>query len=98
MTEVRIYRPAKNAMQSGLANARKWVFEFEPGAAKSIDPLMGWISSTDTRGQVRIRFDSKDEAVAFAEKNGLAYRVYEPKTRRFRPKNYADIFSPDRVI
>ena len=92
MTEARIYRPARTAMQSGQANTRKWVLEFEPGAAKSIDPLMGWTGSTDTREQVHMKFDSRDEAVAFAKKNGLAFRVEEPKTRRIRPKNYADNF------
>ncbi len=92
MTEARIYRPAKTAMQSGQANTRKWVLEFEPGAAKSIDPLMGWTGSADTREQVHMKFDSKDEAVAFAKKNGLAFRVEEPKTPRIRPKNYADNF------
>ncbi len=55
MTEVRIYQPAKTAMQSGLANTRKWVLEFEPGAAKSIDPLMGWTGSADTREQLKIK-------------------------------------------
>ena len=92
MTEARIYRPAQNAMQSGRANTRKWVLEFEPAAAKIIDPLMGWTGSADTREQVHMTFDSKDMAVAFAKKNGLAFRVEEPKTRRIRPKNYADNF------
>ena len=92
MTEARIYRPAKTAMQSGQANTRKWVLEFEPAAAKIIDPLMGWTGSADTREQVHMTFDSRDEAVAFAKKNGLAFRVQEPKARRIRPKNYADNF------
>ena len=92
MTEARIYRPAQNAMQSGRANTRKWVLEFEPAAAKIIDPLMGWTGSADTREQVHMTFDSKDMAVAFAKKNGLAFRVEEPKARRIRPKNYADNF------
>ena len=68
MTEARIYQPAKTAMQSGQANTRKWVLEFEPAAAKIIDPLMGWTGSADTREQVHMKFDSKDEAVAFAKK------------------------------
>ncbi|MFQ5619884.1 MAG: ETC complex I subunit [Rhodospirillales bacterium] len=92
MTEARIYRPAKTAMQSGRAKTRKWVLEFEPAAAKIVDPLMGWTGSADTREQVHMTFDSRDEAVAFAEKNGLEFRVEEPKTRRIRPKNYADNF------
>lgn len=92
MTEVRIYRPAKTAMQSGLANTRKWMLEFEPGTAKNIESLMGWVSSEDTRGQVRLKFGTKEGAVAFAERNGLAYRVHEPKRRPVRPKSYAANF------
>ena len=95
MTEARIYRPAQNVMQSGRANTRKWVLEFEPAAAKIIDPLMGWTGSADTREQVHMTFDSKDMAVAFAKKNGLAFRVEEPKARRIRPKKYADNFRWD---
>lgn len=92
MNKVRIYKPSKTAMQSGQANTRQWLLEFEPGEQKRIEPLMGWVSSGDTQGQVKLRFDSKDEAVAFAEKNGYAYLVEEPKTRRVRPKSYAENF------
>ncbi len=92
MTEVRIYKPAKTAMQSGLRNAKRWVLEFEPEQAKETDPLMGWIGSGDTRQQVHLRFDSKEGAVAFAKENGLAARVQEPRSRRIRPKNYAENF------
>jgi len=98
MIEVCIYKPAKTAMQSGHGNTRDWVLEFEPGAPKVTDPLMGWIGSADTRGQVRLRFGGKEEAVAFANKHGLAYRVQEPRTRRIRPKSYADNFSFRRRI
>jgi hypothetical protein len=97
MTDVRIYQPAKNAMQSGRANTRKWLLEFEPAAAKEIDPLMGWTGSADTRSQVRMAFDSKEEAVAFAEKKGYFVRLHEPRTRRVRPKSYSDNFKYDRV-
>ena len=95
--DVRIYRPAKTAMQSGLGNTRKWVLEFEPGAPQVIDPLMGWTGSADTKGQVRLKFGSKTEAMAFADKHGLAYRVFEPKEPELRPKSYADNFRYDRV-
>jgi len=98
MIEVCIYKPAKTAMQSGHGNTRDWVLEFEPGAPKVTDPLMGWIGSADTRGQVKLRFGSKEEAIAFANKHGLAYRVQEPRTRRIRPKSYADNFSFRRRI
>ncbi len=93
----RIYRPARTAMQSGPGNTRNWVLEFEPAAPETIDPLMGWTGSTDTEAQVRLRFATKDEAVAFADKRGLAYRVFEPKEALSKPKSYADNFRHDRV-
>ncbi|MBC8338741.1 MAG: ETC complex I subunit [Alphaproteobacteria bacterium] len=96
MSDVRIYRPSKTAMQSGRAHVQRWVLEFEPGGPKQTDPLMGWIGSEDTRGQVRLKFDSKEAAIAFAKKNGLTARVHEPKKRRIQPKNYADNFSYHR--
>ena len=93
----RIYRPAKTAMQSASGNTRNWVLEFEPAAPETIDPLMGWIGSTDTQAQVQLRFATKDEAVAYAEKRGLAYSIFEPKEVHSRPKSYAANFRHDRV-
>ena len=96
MTEARIYQPAKTAMQSGRGNTGKWVLEFEPVEAKRPDPLMGWAGSGDMNGQVRMRFDSKESAIAFAEKKGLVFRVQEAMSRRILPKNYAAIFGYHR--
>ena len=73
--QIRIYQPAKTAMQSGLAGTLKWVMEFPPDAPRVADPLMGWTSSTDTRAQVQLTFDTKEEAVAFAEKHGLPFTI-----------------------
>ena len=97
MSQVRIFRPARTAMQSGIANTRKWVLEYEPEGAKRIDPLMGWSGSADTRQQIRLRFESKDDAVAYAKRNGMDYTVDEPHPRRVVHKNYADKFAWDRV-
>ena len=94
---VRIYRPARTAMQQGKANTRHWVVEEDQVERQSHDPLMGWISSSDTRAQVRLRFDSKEEAVAYAERHGLTYRVEEPKEATIRPKSYAANFAWTRV-
>ncbi|MFQ5985480.1 MAG: ETC complex I subunit [Alphaproteobacteria bacterium] len=94
--EARIYRPAKTAMQSGFGNTRHWVLEFEPSAASTIDPLMGWTSSADTNEQVRLRFRTKEEAIAFARKHDLAYRLDEPRAPKLRPKSYAGNFRWDR--
>ena len=95
--KVRIFQPAKTAMQSGRAGTDKWHLEYAPGSPRVADPLMGWTSSTDTRSQVRLTFDTKEEAVAFAKKHGLPYAVEVANERTFRPKSYADNFRFDRV-
>ena len=61
---VRIYQPTKTAMQSGRAGTKSWIMEIEPEARREMDPLMGWTSSRDTRGQVRLAFDSDWDAMA----------------------------------
>jgi len=93
-----IKRPAKSAMQSGLANTRNWVLEFAASSPREIEPLMGWTSSADTRRQVSLTFASKEEAIAYAERRGISYTVEEPKERQIRPKSYADNFRFDRRI
>ena len=93
-----IKRPAKSAMQSGLANTRNWVLEFAASSPREIEPLMGWTSSADTRRQVSLTFASKEEAIAYAERRGISYSVEEPKERQIRPKSYADNFRFDRRI
>lgn len=94
----RIYQPARNAMQSGTANTRRWVLEFAPEEAKRIDPLMGWTGSGDMKGQVKLRFSGKDAAVEYAARHGLAYQIVEPKLRKhvIRDKGYGSNFSHDR--
>ena len=96
----RIYQPARNVMQSGMAKTKKWVLEFEPEEARSHDPLMGWTSSSDMKSQIRLTFDSKDEAIAYAKRHGIQHRVFEPKPRAKSSKSYADNFQiwPDRVL
>ncbi len=94
--EARIYRPAKTAMQSGQANTRRWVLEYERRARRTVDRLMGWTGGGDTNQQVRLGFATKDDAVAFAERNALAYHIEEPREPRVRLKAYADNFRPDR--
>ena len=89
----RIYRPAKNAMQSGKAGARKWRLEFEAAGAPKTEALMGWTSSPDAFGQVRISFDTKGQAIAFARANGLPHEVTEPPEAKRIIKAYADNFA-----
>jgi len=92
MTLARIYRPAKTATQSGRALTASWLLTYEVATPRTPDPLMGWSSAGDTLNEVRLRFDTLDEAVAFAKKSGLDYTVSEPHEPRFRPKAYADNF------
>jgi hypothetical protein len=79
-------------MQSGHARSQGWVLEFEPEAARGIEPLMGWTSSGDTRQQLRLNFDTKEQAIAYAQRSGLAYRVFEPPPQAGPRKSYADNF------
>ncbi len=98
MSKVRIYRPAKNAMQSGRGNSRQWIVEFEPSDRKEPDPLMGWNGSRDTLAQVKLRFGTKEEAMAFAEREGHVYSLAEERpAKAVKPKSYADNFRFDRV-
>jgi hypothetical protein len=93
----RIFRPARNVMQSGHAGTREWVIEFETlEQAREVDPLMGWISSGDTSTQVRLHFDTRDEAIAFAQRKGVAFQVIEPREARRVVKTYADNFANRR--
>jgi hypothetical protein len=94
----RIYRPTKNAMQSGRARTKAWLLEFEPETATRPDPLMGWTSSTDMRQQVQLEFDTAEEAIAYADKNAIPYQLFEPHTPKPRPKSYADNFRFDRKV
>ncbi len=93
----RIYRPAKTAMQSGKAKTHLWVLDFEPEAERSVEPLMGYTSSSDMKQQIRLYFDTKEDAVSYAERNGMDYRVKDAKERKVRGAAYADNFRFNRV-
>ena len=89
----RIYKPAKTAMQSGTANTKEWVLDYEPEQPRQIEPLMGWTSSGDMRQQVRLRFDSEQEAIAYAERHGIPYQLSEPKRAARLGISYSDNFA-----
>jgi hypothetical protein len=89
----KIYRPSKTAMQSGKAGAKRWLLEFGPGASLAPDMLMGWTSSTDTSGQVRLHFDTKEEAIDFARRKGIPHQVVEPRELKRVIRAYGDNFS-----
>ncbi|NLH79835.1 MAG: ETC complex I subunit [Phyllobacteriaceae bacterium] len=93
----RIFRPAKTAMQSGRAKTKRWVLEWEPETAKTADPLMGWTSSSDMKGQLRLFFETKEEAVAYATRKNLDHRVIDPQERSPKTVSYSDNFKFGRV-
>ncbi len=97
MTTARIFKEANSPTQSGMARTKLWKLEFEQAHPREIEPLMGWTSSGDTRQQVRLSFDTKEEAIAYAARAGLAYRVEEPREPKRRTISYADNFKFNRV-
>jgi ETC complex I subunit conserved region len=97
MALARIYRPSKTAMQSGRRQGKKWLLEYEPASRRDPDPLMGWSSAADTLNEVQLRFETLEEAVAFADKHRMQYTVIEPHQRTPKVKSYADNFRYDRV-
>lgn len=97
MNKARIYRPDKNAMQSGRAKTKKWLLEFVAQKPYFTDNLMGWTGMNETQTEVHLRFATKQEAIAYAEKNRIAYEVYEPNSRATLRKAYADNFKYDKI-
>ena len=91
MKKAKIYIPTKTAMQSGRGKIKKWVLEFET-KDPTTNPLMGWESSEDTMGEVRLEFSTKDKAIDFAKKNNISFSIIEPKQKKFVIKSYADNF------
>ena len=96
--EARIYRPAQSVMQSGRGNAKRWVLEFVAEDARRIDGLMGWTGSSDMGQELRLTFETKEAAVAFAEARGLSFTVDSSPERKTRIRAYADNFRFDRPI
>lgn len=85
-------------MSSGTAKTHDWVLEFAPDSARAVDPLMGWTSSRDTQTQVRMRFESKEAAIAYATTNDIDATVSEPKARKpvLRAGGYGENFATAR--
>lgn len=95
---VRIYKPAKSAMQSGRAKTSEWALEPEILTPRTPEPVMGWASSKDTLGELAytMRFPIKEDAIAFATRQGWDFVVEEPAERRIKPRNYLDNFRATR--
>lgn len=94
----RIYKPSRTAMQSGQARTKQWQLDYEPEIPRTVEPLMGYTSSADMRQQVRLSFDTKEEAIAYCERHGIAYRV-AAEAREKAPKrmSYSDNFKFNRA-
>lgn len=92
MHKAKIYKPAKNTMQSGRARGKKWVLEYKDDAARSPDTLMGWTSAEGTLSQIRLRFDCLEDAISYAEARQIAYSVMPSHERAIKPRNYGDNF------
>jgi len=93
----RIFKPARTAMQSGNRKTRQWRLEFISEHPLEVDPLMGWTSSNDTIRQVRLEFPTKEEAIAYAERRGIAYRLEVANAAADKKIAYSDNFRTDRV-
>ncbi len=94
--DVLIYKPTKSAMQSGIATNRFWILKYVNSSKTNLDPLMGWSGSDDTSKQIVLRFNSKEEAIDYAETNYLEFRVLKNNTKKIKPKSYAENFSYHR--
>jgi len=92
----RIYRPARTAMQSGQAKSREWMLDFEPEQPRTVEPLMGWTSSGDMKQELRLQFDTKEEAIAYCERNGVPYEVFDTKPPVRQRISYSDNFAYPR--
>ena len=88
-----IYSPTKSSMQSGMRNTNHWKIKFDNDGSRYTEPLMGWTASRDMLQEVQLKFDSKEEAIAFANKNNIQYEILEPKFKKSLPKAYADNFT-----
>ncbi|WP_075216057.1 ETC complex I subunit [Mongoliimonas terrestris] len=93
----RIYKPSRTAMQSGQARTKAWVLQYEPEKPRTVEPLMGYTTSSDMLQQVTLSFDTKEEAIAYCTRHGIAYRVQEPKERTAKRMSYSDNFKFNRA-
>jgi NADH dehydrogenase (ubiquinone) Fe-S protein 4 len=91
MNKVKIYKPSKTSMQSGIGKTKNWILEYIDKKT-GINPLMGWESSTHTLSEVKLEFSTKENAIRYAKKNKLTFELIEPKEKKVIKKSYADNF------
>ena len=90
---LRIYKPSKTAMQSGRSKTKTWIAEYITNESIEKDSLMGWNMSKDTKSQIKVFFQSKEEAIFWAKKNNYPFEVIKYNSRKIKPKKYSDNFS-----
>jgi NADH dehydrogenase len=90
--QAKIYQPTKTAMQSGTANTNHWILEYECEKEKFIEPLMGWTASSDMRQQIKLKFNTKNEAEQYAKSRKIEYILCKPNYKNIRPKSYSNNF------
>ncbi|CAD6186131.1 unnamed protein product [Caenorhabditis auriculariae] len=90
----RIFKPAKEATQTPWGNTLAWRIELD-NRQRWENPLMGWSSTGDPLSNIsmNMKFASKEDAVAFCEKNRWDYDIEEPNARQIKPKNYGQNYS-----
>ena len=93
---IKIYKPSKTAMQSGYGKTKQWLAEYKSEVTTTKDALMGWTSSSDTRSQIKLFFNTKEQAIEWAKKNNYQFYVEEPQKRKIKPKAYALNFDINR--
>ena len=93
--KVKIYQPAKTAMQSGKSKTKRWVLEYTKSDVQYIEPVMNWTGTEGVRSQVKLYFDTQQEAIDFANDNGFDYELIEPKPKKTKPKSYMSNFATD---
>ena len=91
MRKAKIYKPTKSAMQSGKRNSKNWILEHDT-ENNSYNPLMGWESSKDMMNEVKLEFETKDQAINYAKKNNILYYIVEPKKAKIIKRSYTDNF------
>ncbi|MEM7766172.1 MAG: ETC complex I subunit [Pseudomonadota bacterium] len=94
--QARIHKPNRSQMQAGQGKSKQWVLEFTGAGTRSVDPLMGWTSIDDTQSQVKLTFDTREQAIAYAKREGLTFTVEEPREPKRMVKSYAANFDSDR--
>jgi NADH dehydrogenase (ubiquinone) Fe-S protein 4 len=92
--------PSKT-LQSGDRYNNVWQIKWKRDEERWSNPLMGWTSTADPMSNVVLDFDSRDDAIAFAKRNGWAYDVkpaIEYNLTELGETTYAHNFLPNKTM